>query len=169
MKEEITLQKLSQEYADSFMKNLSGEPLDNFKTAFHEEKENMYKQYASWALPPSKRIYYLLLFDGIRYLLVGINPNAADDIINISSFEKVATEQKDKAAVCMKKLIECKLIPMCHVSGKKVISALITTDPGRKVFENLKKDLPKGVKKIDLNYKDYISWSCVVHLMPETC
>lgn len=166
----IIIKELSQESADSIMKKLSGEALENFKKGFHDEAKNILKGNDHiWALPPGKpdgasyeqdkRIYYLISLNGNHYLFVGINPTPLG-LINLSSFARIVSQPKCKAAICLKKLIEDKLVPMCRINNKKEIAARIATDRGEKVFQNLKNDLPIGIKKIEI-----INASCRMELV----
>ena len=143
------------------MKGLSGEPLDNFKLAFHEEAKNTLEGRDNlWALhapekstqqanSSDKRIYYLISIDEIPYLLVGINPTPIQ-MINLSSFSRIVSEPKGKATVCLTKLIGDKLVPVCRENDKSTIAAMIFTDRGDKVFRQLRQKLPRGIKEIRL-------------------
>jgi hypothetical protein len=145
------MEVLSQKNADNIMKELSGESIDNFKLGFHEEKENILtgKDHI-WALPPDKRIYYLISLNGNHYLLVGINPTPFG-IINLSSFARIVSQPKGEAPNCLRKLIEDKLVPLCRKNGKKFISTRIATDRGEKVFRCLQKEKPTGIREIKIN------------------
>lgn len=156
----IQINKLLEGEVDNLIKSLSGEPLENFKEGFHEEKENMKE------LSSEKRIYYSVLQDNAPYLLVGINLNPASNVISISSFARIVSEPKGMAADCIKELIEEKLVPMCGNSEpkKEVINARLTHG-GYKVFKYLqgKDNIPKGVEKIII-MKAYPYWSCRLHI-----
>jgi hypothetical protein len=158
---QTTIKALSQKDADCIMKGLSGEALGDFKLGFHDESKSILKgKDHVWALPlpeesakqtynPDNRFYYLISFEGIPYLLVGINPTPID-VINLSSFARIVSQPKGKATVCLRKLIEDKLVPMCREKGKRAIFARIATDRGEKVFHRLRRELPKGIKEIEI-------------------
>ena len=159
---QMTVKKLSQEDADRIMKGLSEKLLEDFKRGFHDEAKNILngKDHV-WALPlpeeavpqsynPDKRIYYLILFEKIPYLLVGINPTPID-VMNLSSFARIVSQPKGKATICLRKLIEDKLVPMCREKGKRAIFATIATDRSEKVFHRLRRELPKGIKEIKIS------------------
>lgn len=158
---QTTIKELSQKDADCIMKGLSGEPLEDFKLGFHDESKNILKgKDHVWALPlpeesakqtynPDKRIYYLISFEGIPYLLVGINPTPIG-LINLSSFARIVTQPKGKATDCLRIVIQDKMVPMCRENGKGIIVARIATDRGEKVFHQLRRKLPKGIKEIEI-------------------
>lgn len=156
----ITIKKLRQEEADSIMKGLSGEPLENFKKGFHVEEENLSKGH-TWALPPpgvqsgtsenaNRRIYYLVALNEVSYLLIGINPTPPNSIL-LSSFARINTRQGKMAGQSLKKFIEDILIPMCRETGKTAIAARIASDRADKVFRHLQRALPRGIRAIRIN------------------
>lgn len=144
---ELAIKKLSQKEAEDLRRVLSEEVIKMIDEAFKEEERNL-PHYGWWALPPDKRIYYLVSLNGIPYLLVGINPNPAPTMIYISSFSRVTQELKGRAPICLGRLIEDKLIPFCREQGKDSIKTRVTTEKGRRVLESLRTNLPRGVAEI---------------------
>lgn len=148
----IISSQLSQKDANTLMCNLSAEPLENFRKAFHSEKENMLMKQRHFALPSHERVYYLITVEGVDYLLVGINPNpySTYNTINISSFAKITTKLKCKAVDCLRELLESELVPMCQTTGKELIVSNADTKGSKTVFKNLKELKIKGIKKINI-------------------
>src|SRR2546428_326615 len=103
----MEIRLLSQEEADDIMKHLEGKYYSNFTEAFHEEKAKPREQ--RWALPPEKRLYYR-----VDSYLFGINcQNVA--ALSLSSLARIdATSPKGNCAMCLKFLIEEKLVPLCR-------------------------------------------------------
>ena len=78
-------------------------------------------------------------------LLAGINSQHC----NISSFAKVVPKDRSKARGrdSVRKLIEEILVNLCKTKGRDSFS-VTTNEDGKRVFEYLKKNLPKGIKEI---------------------
>jgi hypothetical protein len=146
----ITIKKLTQEKANSLIENLSGEPLENFKLAFHDEKENLLMHKIPIALPQEDRIYYSITVDDVDYLLVGINLKNTN-AINISSYARITTNLKGKASNCLKNLIDIELVPMCQSLKKERIISYAYTIRSKKVFEKLLTLRIKDIRDIKFN------------------
>ena len=160
---EVTVHELSQRDADNVRKASSDEILRNLMKAFSEEETGLNRD-GAWALPPDKRRYYMLSLKGlirrrlrrVNYLLVGVNPQATPRSIVISSFAKVAHELKRQGAVCLRKLVEEKLVPLCQEMGKEAIATGPTNDRARDVLEKLREGLPTGIREIRVSGVAYI-------------
>lgn len=144
MTDNLTIRELTEGEADFWLKKLyalGGELLEDFRKAFHDEKSSFPPQ----ALPPEKRKYYMVYANGSEELLAGIN----SEHINISSFTKVVSKNKSKAKGrdCIRELIEKIVIIECKKKGKTFFS-VSTNEDGRRVFEYLKNNKPKGIKEI---------------------
>jgi hypothetical protein len=118
-----------------------GELLENLRKAFHEEKASN----PTRALSQEIRKYYMVYADQDAELLAGINSQSCE----ISSFSKVVPKSKSKARGrnSVRKLIEEILVNLCKTKGK-VSFSVTTNEDGKRVFEYLKKNLPKGIKEI---------------------
>lgn len=161
----IETKELPQQEVDSLIKNLSGEPLQNFRKAFHAEREN-FDPKLTWALPRNERIYYLALLQNTPYLLIGIHPHplpAMPHIINISSIARIALEPRGKAADCFRVILEERLIPFCKNEGKRLMSARITTGRGLKVFEAICMEPPVHVINVSI-IETSPDWSCTIEV-----
>ena len=146
----ITIHKMMQAEADSLMAKLSDEALENFKLAFHDEKENIVMNKKPIALHKKDRSYFLVKVDNIDYLLVGININP-NKTLNISSYARITTKLNGKAISCLQQLIADELVPMCQSLGKERIISYAYTQRSSKVFEKLRKLQIHGVKDMDLS------------------
>ena len=136
----IQVAELSCREADTLLKGLSCEGLQNVREAFHVEKANIDGGKSAWALPRNERIYYVAQLQNDPYLLVGIHPNplpSSPHIVNISSLARVASAAKGKATYCLRAVIQEKLVPFCEQNGKTLIVARIHTERGLKVFRAL--------------------------------
>lgn len=126
----MLIQKLSQKLADDLMKSLEGNYLDNFREAFHQEKDQ--PSTGPIALPENDRVYYR-----IESYLVGFG-NGTVDALSLASFARVlAVRPAGSCAMCLKGLFENVIFPICREQGKIRISARLTPR-GRKVFEDLR-------------------------------
>jgi hypothetical protein len=144
MADNLTLKAISQEEADEWLKEMyssGGELLENLRKAFHEEKAG----YSPRALSQEIRKYCMVYVDEDAELFAGINSQHC----NISSFAKVVPKDRSKARGrdSVKKLIEEILINLCKTKGRDSFS-VTTNEDGKRVFEYLKKNLPKGIKEI---------------------
>jgi len=144
MADNLTIKELTQEEADAWLKEMyssAGELLENLKKAFHAEKTS----YPPRALSQEEREYYMVYADQDAELLAGINSQSCE----ISSFSKVVPKSKSKARGrdSVRKLIEEILVNFCKTKGRGSFS-VTTNEDGRRVFDYLKKNLPKGIKEI---------------------
>lgn len=144
MADNLTIKELTQEEADAWLKKMyssGGELLENLRKAFQDEKAS----YPPRALSQGEREYYMVYADQDAELLAGINSQHC----NISSFAKVVPKDRSKARGrdSVRKLIEEILVNLCKTKGIDSFS-VTTNEDGKRVFEYLKKNLPKGVKKI---------------------
>jgi hypothetical protein len=143
MADNLTIKEITQE-ADTWLKQMyysGGELLENLRKAFHAEKASDPPR----ALSQEKREYYMVYADQDAELLAGINSQSCD----ISSVAKVVPKDKSKARGrdCVRKLIEEILVNKCKIKGRDSFS-VVTNGDGKRVFEYLKKNLPKGIKEI---------------------
>jgi hypothetical protein len=140
----LTIKEINREEADAWLKQMyscGGELLENLRKAFHEEKASDPPR----ALSQEERKYYMVYADEDAELLAGIN----SQYCNISSFAKVVPRDTSKARGrdCVRKLIEEILIKQCKTKGRDSFS-VVTNEDGKRVFEYLEKNLPKGIKEI---------------------
>jgi hypothetical protein len=146
MADNLTIKELSQEEADAWLKQMfysGGELLENLRKAFHEEKPKA--SYPPRALSQEIRKYYMVYADQDAELLAGINSQSCE----ISSFSKVVPKDisKTRGRDSVRKLIEEILVNLCKTKGRDSFS-VTTNEDGKRVFEYLKKNLPKGIKEI---------------------
>jgi len=140
----LTIREITQEEADAWLKQMyssGGELLENLRKAFHAEKASDPPK----ALSEKKREYYIVYAGQDAELLAGINSQTCD----ISSFSKIVPKSKSKARGrdCIRKLIEEILVNKCNIKGIGYFSVR-TNEDGNRVFEYLRKSLPKGIKEI---------------------
>ena len=172
-KPQFSVRESSEEEADSLLKTIPAKILED---AFHLEKERKEKEYSYWALPKEEdaaekdaRIYYLVNYNEIPYLLVGINPRP---VFQISSLARIADKVNENAAAdCLQELILHKLVPKCNgkTPRQEFITAL-TNYGGRTVFEKLKRRTIEGVeifvseKPTNQDWKGKEYWSCRIDI-----
>lgn len=150
----IVVEKLSQEDAGQLIKSLSGtkryEPLANFCEAFTEEVRD--GSNLRRALPESRRLYYAVWLEGVRYLLVGITPNIISDPVSVGlSFARIDVESRRAATKCLRVFIEAELLPYCRWLKKLLIKARIVNCDSKKVSDKLAQNLPLGVHVVCLS------------------
>lgn len=156
----ITVETLSQQKADELIKSLSGakpyEPLANFCEAFTQECQGGISNRS--ALPESRRLYYAVRVEGVRYLLVGITPNIDTESVGLS-FARIYQESQRAASNCLRVFLQTELLPYCRWMTKSLIKARIVNAHSKKVFDHLTQHLPLGIDV--LRFSDS---SCVLHL-----
>ncbi len=146
---DISIRELDQAEANCLRESLSGECLRLVQCGFKPEEDRL-RGHRGWALSKDCRIYYLVLLGGTPYLLVGVNPSAGP-VINISSIARVVAEPRGYAALCLRRLIEETLVPMCHDLRRQFIEAQAETAGGAKVLRSLKEQGLRGVESITFN------------------
>ncbi len=146
----IKIHDITQPEANSLIEQLSGETLENFKLGFHDEKNNIVMNKRPIALSEKDRSYFLIKVDNTDYLLVGINLNPRKTL-NLSSYARITTKLKGKAAICLKLLIEQKLVLLCQAHGKERIMSKAYTSHSITVFNKLTQFQINGIKDIKLN------------------
>lgn len=134
------------------MKSLDGTYLENWVTAFHDERN--LPRTGLVALAEEKRIYFL-----IESYLAGINCSYPTTL-NLSSFARVlARRPAGSCAMCLKHLFKERLFPMCRQQGKTTIAARL--EPGGvQVFKELRALMP-GIELTGAPY-----WAALVPVPP---
>jgi hypothetical protein len=146
---------LSQEVADQLMKSLDadGAYFRNFKDAFNDERRQVHDRSQLWALSEKERSYYL-----VEPYLFGINFQNPD-LISISSFARILhATSSHTCASCLKLLVKETLFPICVAQDKRIINAALT-EKGKRVFEELKKQL-HGVEIVVSQPYHFATISC---------
>jgi hypothetical protein len=152
--DDLTVEMLSQEQADTLMKDVKksgGDAFRGFVISFDDERRRQLKadetngpsNKAMWALPPEERTYYLVKYRKQPYLLIGMS-----HFDTISSMAKISSSLSGKGTECLKALLEKELAHKCYAG---VIYMQLGEDCDPRIHSlllDLKNNLPVGIEKI---------------------
>lgn len=120
----MKIRYLAERDANEFMKTLAGKQLENFRKAFHCERDRTHMQ--MWALPSHERMYYVL-----EPYLFGFQP-PVDKVIRASSVARVFSMCSASNTVgSLAKLLVEDLVPLWKQLGARTVVCALSKDGER--------------------------------------